>query len=494
MPESPNTQDARNQAPVKPVVETPYTQAAAEAADALQGSQPGEAATSGTALADDVDLSTITTDDDLDSISAYRAIEQRRRKKRHRRIGIGIAAAALLLAGIAGITLFGMQNQQGQEQEELPTGIVTVTDYEASVSATGSTQPNTQVVVTPEVEGIIESVMVAEGDTVSKGDTLLTIKNDSLGRAVLDAEQAVRQAENGVSAAERSVQSANNAYSTAASNYDSVFSKGYETQEEADAAGEAATTALDTAQQGVDSANLELDNARIALDKAREGLSDAQESADKRTITAPASGAVVSLNAKVGAGIGRATGSTTGESVTGSLMTIADLSQMRVTVQVNEVDINKVQVGQKAEVTFSSIEDMTLEAEVQHIAALASGSGEANAAAVGGVVTYDVELLIPDPDPRVKPGMTARVKIVSERLEHVLTVPTGALEDNGDGTATVTVVVDGDASKAQEKQVSILAKDSTTAAIEGDLADGDEVLLAIDEDAAATDGAAVAID
>ena len=469
MAELQNAGDARDQAPIKPEAATSYPQS-----DGIPP-ESGQAGRSDNGAAP----SDVTTDEDLDSISAYRAIEEKRRKKRRKRIGLGIAAAVLVLAGIAAAAMLGMQ-QSSEEEEVLPTGFASLGDYEASVSASGSTRPNSQVVVTPEVDGIIEQVFVSEGDVVSQGDVLLTLKNESLDKAVSDAEQALHQAENGVTAAERSVQNANNAYATALNHYNSVFGRTYDTQEEADAAGQEAESGLETAQQGIDSANLEVDNARIALTNAQEALTQARQNADKRTVAAPASGAVVSMKAEVGAGIGQMSGSTTGGNVTGALMTIADLSQMRVTVQVNEVDINKVEVGQAAEISFSSIEGLTLQGQVEHIAALASGS-EDSAMGSAGIVTYDVDIVIPQPDPRVKPGMTARVKIVSQRLEGVLTVPAAALMDNGDGTANVSVVVDGDPSNTQDRTVQILAQDSTTAAVQGDLADGDEVLLPMDE-------------
>ncbi len=475
MADTQQTDNARNQAPVRPEV----------AADDQRVYPQVDADPS-------IDAGTYDASVEEDTINAYRAIEEGRRKKRNKRIAIGAVLGGLALLGIVGFTLFGMQNQAAEEAEQTPTAVVVRSDYEASVTASGSTQPENQVVVSPEVDGIIESLLVAEGDTVAKGDVLLTIKNDTLDKTVADAEQGVRQAENGVSAAQHSVQSANNAYATAQSTYDSVFARKYENQEVADAAGAEATAALESAQQAVDSANLELDNANIALSNAREALDQARQTAGKRTVVAPASGVVVSMNAKVGASIGHSTGSVSAENVSGTLMTIADLTQMRVAVQVNEVDINKVQVGQAAEVTFSSIENLVLNAQVEHIAALATGSSSGDNMG-GGVVTYEVDLVIPEPDPRVKPGMTARVKIVSERLVDVLTVPAGALAGNGDGTGTVSVVVDGDVKNAQMRTVNILAQDSTTAAIEGDIAEGDMVLLAEDGsdtgDAALTDTA-----
>ena len=106
---------------------------------------------------------------------------------------------------------------------------------------------------------------------------------------------------------------------------------------------------------------------------------------------------------------------------------------MRVTVQVNEVDVNKLSAGQTGKVTFSALPDVTLDATIDRIATTATSASPSPSSGEGasggtGVVTYAVELVISDPDANVKPGMTANVKIVTERYENVLTVPAAARE------------------------------------------------------------------
>ena len=179
----------------------------------------------------------------------------------------------------------------------------------------------------------------------------------------------------------------------------------------------------------------------------------------------PTSGTIISMNAIDGA-------STAGQQ--GPLVQIADLTQMKVTVQVNEIDIRNISVGQKGTATFSALPGVELEAVVERIASSATGSGEGYG---GGVVTYAVDLLIPNPDPALKPGMTATVVIKTQDVPDTIIVPVSALVDNGDGTYCVNVVVDEETWESEPRTVEVIAQNSSEAAVTGDIADGDQVIM-----------------
>jgi HlyD family secretion protein len=91
--------------------------------------------------------------------------------------------------------------------------------------------------------------------------------------------------------------------------------------------------------------------------------------------------------------------------------------------------------------------------------------------------TYAVELLIPQPDARVKPGMTASVSIVTNSLDDALIVPTSALTDNGDGTGSVNVETDAESHTSRTVSVTIVAKSGSQAAVTGDLKEGDVLVV-----------------
>ena len=415
-------------------------------------------------------------DEDLEAESAYKTLEARRKRKRRNRIIAACVLGALVLAAGG---LWASNNlvpgANPIEEESFDVGYAILDTFEQSVTASGAVKPASQVVVTPEVDGIVQEVFVAEGDNILKGDVLFTLKNDKLDRDIEDAEQAVKTAEHAVTTATDTLNSAYTKLDEAQTNYDKVYSTLYENQEIADAAGLEATDLLKSAQSAYNSAEGALEEAQAAVTRAQENLEDARATADKRTVRAPEGGAVVSMNTDIGASVGAGSGSGSGSS---ALISIADLSTLRVSVQVNEVDINSLTEGQKAEVTFSALPDLALEGVIEHIAAVSSGSGQDGS--MGGIVTYDVDLIIEEPDPQVKPGMTARVKIITKQIEDALTIPTAALQMTGENTATV-LVAPGYTGEGQpefeERSVTVLAQDASMAVVEGKIVEGDAVKL-----------------
>lgn len=416
--------------PVPPEGTTAIPHIPVAAKGMVQGAAPGSVAPTDAPL----------DSDDPESMLAYQSLMRHRKQRRRKRI-ILIAVVSALVLGAAGcFAVRSMLESQIQSAPVMQTVPIMREDFSDAVSAQGTLQPISQVVVTPEIEGIIETLNVAEGSTVAAGDVLLTIKNDDLDKAVNEAALSVRSAENGIQTAKNAL---NAAY-----------------VEESQGNG-----------GGVPDAKIALDQAYLALDQANEAYEAAVANAEKRTVRAAEGGSVVVMNAVVGQSVGSAASAANG----GKLIQIANLSQMTVSVQVNELDIAKIQVGQKARASFSALPELELEAEVTRIATVAGGESEFGGGY--GVVTYTVDLLIPNPDPRLKPGMTASVDIMMQHVPDALTVPVSAIQEDGAGNPCVYVVTDPETQASEPRAIQILAQNSTTAAIEGDVAEGDEVEL-----------------
>ena len=215
------------------------------------------------------------------------------------------------------------------------------------------------------------------------------------------------------------------------------------------ASGTADTSAVSSAQRNLASAQATLDQANA---KAAE-----------RTVTAPSSGSIVELNAKVGAtvtgGMIMGEGDTSGGK---QCMQIADLSKMKVTVQVGEKDIAKIAVGQSANVTYPAFPDIVSQGTVTSIASVAN-SDAANGG--GGSVTFNVDILIEAPDARLKPGMTAEVSVVTEQLNDVVMVPTMALMTEDGEHYYVNVATDGEGKQTRRVKVTVLTQNDNDAVV-----------------------------
>ncbi|WP_455137556.1 efflux RND transporter periplasmic adaptor subunit [Thermophilibacter sp.] len=386
-------------------------------------------------------------DDDLDDVEERLALESlerhRRARRRKRVIGAGVAAG-VVVAALAAWGVAGALSAAPAGDDAFQTTPVARGEFVESVQATGTAQPLTSVVVTPEVDGIIASVDVSLDDVVSKGQTLLTIRNDDLDREVRQAELDLRQRRAETDQAQR-------AYN------DVYYAEGRD----------AAASLL-----------VPLESARLQQEIAQDAYDQAVARAAGRTVTAPASGSVVVLNAVTGAAVGAGAGTGTGGSgsasgTAGPLVQIADLSQMRVSVQVNEVDISRVAVGQAARVSFSALPGVLLDGTVTRISTVASADEYGYSY---GVVTYDVEVLVPEPVPELKPGMTASVEILLQDVPDALTVPTSALMTDDGASTFVYVVTDPETQAVERRAVTVGAQSASEAVVEGGVAEGDLVV------------------
>lgn len=180
-------------------------------------------------------------------------------------------------------------------------------------------------------------------------------------------------------------------------------------------------------------------------------------------MTAPSSGSIVELNAKVGATVTGGMIMGEGETSGGKqCMQIADLSKMKVTVQVGEKDIAKIAVGQSANITYPAFPDIVSQGTVTTIASVAN-SDAVNGG--GGSVTFNVDILIEAPDARLKPGMTAEVSVVTEQLDDVVMVPTMALMTEDGERYYVNVATDGEGKQTRRVKVTVVTQNDNDAVV-----------------------------
>jgi HlyD family secretion protein len=169
--------------------------------------------------------------------------------------------------------------------------------------------------------------------------------------------------------------------------------------------------------------DIELDSAENAIIQAENQLERAETTFNRTTLDAPFDGVVSSLNAEIGGLV--APGLTVVE--------LTDVSPLRLTVQVDEIDIDLVEVGQPVRVVLDALPDTTFPATVTDIAPLGTPSG--------GIVTYDVGVALDVNDPRVRVGMTAEATVVINEKTDVLNVPNLYIRrQRGGEQASVTVL------------------------------------------------------
>lgn len=385
-----------------------------------------------TSLDDSTDIS---DEEAYAKLKAKRA-ERRRKKLIRRGIAVGVVVAIALIAIIATLVI----NAQPAGTNGPVTDMVTEGTFTTTVEAKGQLKPISSSVVSPSVDGTVDSINVQAGQSVNEGDVLMTIKNDELDRNVAEAQRAVAAAQEDLANAQKALASAQ---ATPTTDVDGASAAAGVSDASAD------TNAVSAAQRSLASAQANLDQANAK--------------AASRTVTAPSSGSIVELNAKVGATV--TGGMIMGESDTSGgkqCMQIADLSKMKVTVQVGEKDIAKIAVGQSANVTYPAFPDIVSQGTVTAIASVAN-SDAANGG--GGSVTFNVDILIEAPDARLKPGMTAEVSVVTEQLDDVVMAPTMALMTEDGEHYYVNVATDDEGKQTRRVKVTVVTQNDNEAVV-----------------------------
>lgn len=381
------------------------------------------------------DTAEISDEEAYAKLKAKRA-ERRRKKLIRRGIAAGIVGAIALIAIVATLVI----NAQPQGASGPVTDMVTEGTYTTTVEAKGQLKPISSSVVSPSVDGTVDSINVQAGQSVNEGDVLMTIKNDELDRNVAEAQRAVAAAQEDLANAQKAVAAAQ---ATPTTDVDGASA----------AAAGASTASADT--NTVSAAQRSLASAQANLDQAN-------AKAAGRTVTAPSSGSIVELNAKVGATV--TGGMIMGESDTSGgkqCMQIADLTKMKVTVQVGEKDIAKIAVGQSSNVTYPAFPDIVSQGTVTAIASVANSDSNSG----GGSVTFNVDILIEAPDARLKPGMTAEVSVVTEQLDDVVMVPTMALMTEDGEHYYVNVATDDEGKQTRRVKVTIVTQNDNEAVV-----------------------------
>lgn len=394
----------------------------------------------------------------------------------------GIVAAILLVA-----VFFFIRNGNTQATT-FETAPAERGSLVATVGATGSVHAKQSAVLPWETTGIVDKVNASVGDKVSHDDVLASLDKASLNQSVILAESDLASAQKALddllnsdtarAKAVRALDEAETAY-TKAYNYrlnlngkiDIVdtylqngipkvrYTKGYadaETISDADEKLTLAEAQLNDARRNYERIKDGADPVDVAAAEAR--IAAAQSTLDMTRIIAPFDGTITQADSAIGDQVSAGT----------MAFRVDDLSHLLVDVQVSEVDINTVAVGQDATLTFDAVLGRT---EPYHGKVVqVSQAGDT----VQGVVSFTVSVELTDADEFVKPGMTAAVNIVVEEVKDVLLIPNRAVR-LVDSERVVYVLVNGLPVQVKVQLGSTSGIDSVL--VSGDIKEGDPIIL-----------------
>lgn len=433
-----------------------------------------------------------------------------------------VVVLVIIAAGYFGFRTF-RENSLAEAASGLQTEVVQMGSLEAYVGGTGTVRSNQNVTLSWQTSGMVSTVNVEVGDLVGAGDVLAELSTSSLPQTVILAQADLVSAQNALddlydsfdalslALAEQAVADARISLEDAQDEWESLHYTG--TDDEIEDAYEAfrdAQDALELVEEHYDSntpqyrrvyqmyatalshynyvsgntvdANREAQYA-AALEVATEQLANA-EAEYQRLLAGPTADEIAAAEARVFAAEATlqqawidapfAGTITLAEPMPGDQVNVGttafridDLSRLLVDVEISEVDINRVAVGQLALLSFDAILDNEYTGEVVEVSPI----GTTNQ----GLVNFSVTIALTDYDEQIKPGMTAAVNIRVEELENVLLVPNRSVRAV-DGQRVVYIIGANGAVETVEIELGSTS-DSYSEVVSGDLQAGDEIVL-----------------
>ena len=295
---------------------------------------------------------------------------------------VGIVLAVVAVAGVA--AYFMLHGGKSQVQVNFETAKVEKATIGSSITATGTIEAVTTVEVGTQVSGIIDKIYVDYNSPVKRGQVIAELEKTNLVSELNSANSNLQGARSDLN------------YQQA--NYNrqrTLFEK------------------------GLISAN-DFESARLALEQAQSVLSQRQEAVNKArtnlgyaTITSPIDGIVLSKAVEEGQTVASSFNTPT-------LFTIVkDMTDMRVIADVDEADIGEVREGQRVTYTVDAYPSEVFQGTVTQV--------RNEATTTNNVVTYEVVISAPNPDLKLKPGLTANVTVYTLEQPNVVSVPSKAL-------------------------------------------------------------------
>lgn len=292
-------------------------------------------------------------------------------------------AGALVIAVVAVPLLVGAF--KGDQAKQLDLATVAEREVHPTILAPGTLAYRNEVNLTSELTARVDTISIKEGDSVEKGQLLLTLDPEIYRNAVDRAEAGLRQGRITIERQRAAL---------------ALRRKQFERSQKLLAERLIDQGSFDETRNQLQVATLELQSSEEDMSRAQSAVQDARQQLGKTTIRSPISGRVVSLPIKVGETAVPSTSSFVGA----QLAKIADTSRIQAELKVDEADIARVSIGQRADVYAAAFPERALKGTVEQIALAPTVEGQ------GRAYKVTVALVVP-PRMELRSGMSVRAEI-----------------------------------------------------------------------------------
>ncbi len=363
-----------------------------------------------------------------------------------------VTVLILLIAGGAGLYRYlPLTQTDSSAGEQIATIEVLRTSLQTRVSETGTIQPARIIEIKSQFSGEVSEIHVSTGQEINKDQILVTIQQEpNQARQIAQLRAAIQEERLNVELDRLNWIRA-----------ESLFKQGFAARNEMENAQQVYQRGLVRLELAERQLLLALGGNRELYERYRIGHSTSDKP-EEFLVRSPSRATVLDILVNTGEIITSGIATVGGGTI---LMQIADLSQMVVRANINEVNIPRISVGQMVEIRLDALPGQIYEGRVTSIAT--QGVKEEN------IVTYEVSIQIDNTNRTLKPMLTANIDIVTDKLENVLTVPLEVLRVEK-GEDIVDVMVEG---QPKPRKVRVSLRTDTEAVITKGLEEHDKVVV-----------------
>jgi HlyD family secretion protein len=305
---------------------------------------------------------------------------------------------------IIGVFVVANMRRSGEKRVEVRFDEAKRRDLTQVVRATGKVRSATEVNLSGTIMGQVVDLAVKEGDFVEKGQFLLRLDDAQYREDLRRAEAALASAE----ASQRIAQAECDRATQAAQRKRALHERGLASNEE-----------LELAETSLSSADASCDARIKDVSRFRAEVRASEDILGKTAFHAPISGVIARLNVEAGENVITGTMNNPGTVI----LTIADLSAMEVVAEVDETDVVRVSVGQRAKIRVDALPDTSFPGTVSEVASAGRRSGTG----VDEATDFEVTIRFDQDVPAVRTEMTADVEVTTAARDSALTVPIPAV-------------------------------------------------------------------
>ena len=276
-----------------------------------------------------------------------------------------------------------------------------IADLEKTTVATGKVEPRDEVLIKPQISGIISEVYKEAGQTIKQGEVIAKVKViPELGQ-LNSAESRVRVAEISTAQAETDHERIKKLYN------DKLISReDYEKSE-----------------VEIKKAREELQTAKDALEIIKEGITKNSASFSSTLISSTIDGLILDVPIKVGNSVIMSNTFNDGTTIA----TVANMNDLIFKGKIDETEVGRIHEGMPVKLTIGALQNLTFDAELEYISPKGVEENGAN--------QFEIKAAVHAPDSvQIRSGYSANAEIVLQRAQKVLAVPEGIIEFSGDST------------------------------------------------------------